>query len=98
MCGIAGIFGRKWDRRQLEGMIVSQHHRGPDARGVYVDPAKLAGLGHNRLSIIDLSSAGQQPMSSNDGRFHIVFNGEVYNYLVLPAELVNYPNRSQTAP
>jgi asparagine synthase (glutamine-hydrolysing) len=96
MCGIAGIFGRGWDRTQLEAMVSSQHHRGPDGRGVYVDPTHVAGLGHNRLSIIDLSPAGQQPMSTPDGRFHLVFNGEIYNYLELRAELADYAYRSQT--
>src|ERR1700704_2467704 len=96
MCGIAGIFGSDWKLGQLEAMVSSQHHRGPDARGVYADPRSVAGLGHNRLSIIDLSFAGQQPMSTPDGRYHIVFNGEVYNYLELRAELADYAYRSQT--
>ena len=96
MCGIAGIFGKDWSLSQLEAMVSSQHHRGPDARGVYVDPRQIAGMGHNRLSIIDLSAAGQQPMSTPDGRFHLVFNGEIYNYLELRAELAGYPYRSQT--
>jgi asparagine synthase (glutamine-hydrolysing) len=96
MCGIAGIFGRAWDESQLDAMVSSQQHRGPDARGVYVDPTKVAGLGHNRLSIIDLSPAGQQPMSTPNGRFHIVFNGEIYNYLELRAELADYPYCTQT--
>jgi asparagine synthase (glutamine-hydrolysing) len=96
MCGIAGIFGRNWRRVQLDAMISSQHHRGPDAHGIYLDPKQRAGLGHNRLSIIDLSAAGQQPMSTPDGRFQLVFNGEIYNYLELRAELADYPYRSQT--
>ena len=53
-------------------------------------------MGHNRLSIIDLSAAGRQPMPNYDGRFWIVFNGEIYNYLELRAELDDYPYRSQT--
>jgi asparagine synthase (glutamine-hydrolysing) len=57
MCGIAGICGQDWQPRQLENMVASQRHRGPDARGMYIDPANTAGLGHNRLSIIDLSTA-----------------------------------------
>jgi asparagine synthase (glutamine-hydrolysing) len=96
MCGIAGIFGRGWQPGELEAMVSSQRHRGPDARGIYVDPQHLAGLGHNRLSIIDLSPAGEQPMSTPDGRFQMVFNGEIYNYLELRAELADYPYRSQT--
>lgn len=96
MCGIAGIFGPDWRRPQLEAMVASQRHRGPDAEGVYVDPTRIAGLGHNRLSIIDLSPAGQQPMSSYDGNCRIVYNGEIYNYLELRAEIGDYPYRSRT--
>ncbi len=87
MCGIAGIFGNDWSPRQLQAMVSSQHHRGPDASGIYIDPTTLSGLGHNRLSIIDLSTAGKQPMSDSSGRWWIVFNGEVYNYLELRREL-----------
>lgn len=96
MCGIAGIFGNNWDQPQLEAMIANQRHRGPDADGRYVNPAKTAGLGHNRLSIIDLTPAGRQPMRSRDGRLWIAFNGEIYNYLELRAELNEYPYSSQT--
>jgi asparagine synthase (glutamine-hydrolysing) len=96
MCGIAAIFGQNWNQLQLLDMIASQHHRGPDADGVYVSPERTAGLGHNRLSIIDLSEMGRQPMSSHDGRLWIVFNGEIYNYLELRAELSSYPYRSGT--
>src|SRR5262249_21227740 len=55
--------------------------------GIYVDQRGVAGLGHNRLSIIDLSDAGRQPMSDSTGRYWIVFNGEIYNYLELRDEL-----------
>ncbi|HEY8184925.1 MAG TPA: hypothetical protein VIF64_02585, partial [Pyrinomonadaceae bacterium] len=96
MCGIAGIFGDGWTRAQLDAMVLSQHHRGPDAHGIYLDATGSAGLGHNRLSIIDLSPAGKQPMSSADGNLWLVFNGEIYNYLELRAELKDYPYRSQT--
>ena len=94
MCGISGIVGPGWERPQLERMVTIQHHRGPDDSGVYVDGE--VGLGHNRLSIIDLSPAGHQPMSNHDGTLWIVFNGEVYNYLELRAELNDYPYRSRT--
>lgn len=96
MCGISGIFGQGWDLTQLQGMVSSQRHRGPDGEDVYLAQSGAAGLGHNRLSIIDLSPAGQQPMSTPDGRFHLAFNGEIYNYLELRAELSDYPYRSQT--
>ncbi len=94
MCGISGCFGQNWRQTQLEAMVAAQRHRGPDAEGLYLDP--IAGLGHNRLSIIDLSPAGRQPMSNHDGSIRIVFNGEIYNYLELKAELGDYDYRSRT--
>ncbi len=87
MCGIAGIFGNDWTIDRLESMIAVQRHRGPDAEGIYIDSSNLAGLGHNRLSIIDLSEAGRQPLTSLDGNYKIVFNGEIYNHLELRQEL-----------
>src|SRR5262245_52698351 len=96
MCGIAGIVGPDWERRQLEAMVFTQRHRGPDDSGVYVSPNRLAGLGHNRLSIIDLSAAGHNPMVSEDGSLWIVFNGEIYNYLELRMELRDYAYQSLT--
>lgn len=96
MCGIAGIVGQGWNREQLEAMVSIQQHRGPDGRGIYIDKRRLVGLGHNRLSIIDLSTAGHQPMSNYDSTLWIVFNGEIYNYLELRAELSDYPYRSLT--
>lgn len=78
-------------------MVASQHHRGPDATGTYVSPSGLVGLGHNRLSIIDLSDAGRQPMSDASGRYQIVFNGEIYNYLELRTQLTaDYSFRTKT--
>ena len=75
-------------------MVAVQHHRGPDDRGVYVNEDRTVGLGHNRLSIIDLSPAGHQPMSNHDGTLWIVYNGEIYNYVELRAELHSrYPSR-----
>lgn len=96
MCGITGIFGTNYSPNALAAMIQSQHHRGPDATDLYSSPTGIAGIGHNRLSIIDLSEAGRQPMSNHDGRLRIVFNGEIYNYLELRAELGDYPYRSQS--
>lgn len=97
MCGIIGIFGSDADRTQLGAMVASQAHRGPDANGVYVSPGGRAALGHNRLSIIDLSDAGRQPMSDPSGRYWIVFNGEIYNYLELREELApRYVFRTRT--
>lgn len=96
MCGICGIFGAGKERSILEKMMAIQHHRGPDATGSYFSPRGSALLGHNRLSIIDLSDAGSQPMWDANGRFVIVFNGEIYNYLELKAELAWYPFRSRS--
>ncbi|MBV7257103.1 amidotransferase 1, exosortase A system-associated [Pacificimonas sp. WHA3] len=88
MCGFAGVFDRR-DRRTvpepiIDAMTDALVHRGPDGRGTHIE-AGIA-LGHRRLSIIDLSR-GHQPMPSDDGRFQIVFNGEIYNFRELKAEL-----------
>jgi asparagine synthase (glutamine-hydrolysing) len=83
MCGICGIVdrdGRPIDRAVLERMRDAMTHRGPDAEGLY--EAAGVGLGHRRLSIIDLAT-GSQPMTNEDGSLVIVYNGEVYNYLEL---------------
>jgi asparagine synthase (glutamine-hydrolysing) len=89
MCGIVGIFdsrqGSAIDRGLLGRMNDSQSHRGPDAEGVFVDPG--IGLGHRRLSIIDLSG-GAQPLFNEDNSVVVVFNGEIYNFPTLTAELV----------
>jgi asparagine synthase (glutamine-hydrolysing) len=87
MCGIVAALGKSWNPEQLEKMVFVQRHRGPDSEGTYIDPSSIAGLGHNRLSIIDLSSAAAQPMRSDSGQFYIVFNGEIYNFLELKREL-----------
>ncbi len=96
MCGIAGIFGVDWVGPDLMAMVFSQEHRGPDTRGVYISPGGVAGLGHNRLSILDLSESGRQPMSNSAGNLWIVFNGEIYNYVELARELDGYPFRSKS--
>jgi asparagine synthase (glutamine-hydrolysing) len=88
MCGITGIFDlrgmRTIDRAVLHRMNESQHHRGPDEGGTHVEPG--LGLGHRRLSIIDLST-GQQPLFNEDGSVVVVFNGEIYNFQELIPEL-----------
>jgi asparagine synthase (glutamine-hydrolysing) len=84
MCGIAGIVnfdGKKVDKAELYQMMNAMKHRGPDDEGYFIDDT--VGLAMVRLSIIDLSHAGHQPMFSSDGRYCIVFNGEVYNYIEL---------------
>lgn len=91
MCGITGFLLPQHDadhrelERRLQAMVRTLHHRGPDDHGVWTDG--LAGLGHARLSIIDLSSAGHQPMASPDGKVVVVFNGEIYNFGPLRSEL-----------
>ena len=85
MCGIAGIIG-DFEIHQLDAMLLSQHHRGPDAIGKYSD-GDFTALGHNRLAIIDLSSEANQPFLDSSGRYVLVFNGEIYNYIELKAEL-----------
>lgn len=86
MCGIAVIAG-SGPHPDIQRMADVQRHRGPDAEGIWRSPHDLCSLGHRRLSVIDLSDAGRQPMHSPDGRYHIVYNGEVYNYLELRREL-----------
>ena len=90
------MFGDNWKVAQLQAMVACQRHRGPDGHATFVDASDQVKLGHDRLSILDLSSAGAQPMTSADGRFVIVFNGEIYNYIELRAELADYPFRTGT--
>ena len=88
MCGIAGVFnlnGEPTSLISLKRMTDAIAHRGPDGEGHYLDGS--FGLGHRRLAIIDLSAAGHQPMATEDGRFVIAYNGEVYNFNELRIEL-----------
>jgi len=86
MCGIAGIYHQNGAQREtLKHMSDAISHRGPDAEGFFVDGE--FGLAHRRLSIIDLSTAANQPMQSGCGRYWMVFNGEVYNYREIAKEL-----------
>jgi asparagine synthase (glutamine-hydrolysing) len=89
MCGICGIVDtrgrRALDRSLVSRMNESLHHRGPDEGGLHMEPG--VGLGHRRLSIIDLTS-GQQPLFNEDGSIVVVYNGEIYNYQALIPELV----------
>jgi asparagine synthase (glutamine-hydrolysing) len=84
MCGIAGLVGPQAHEEPLRKMLDAIHHRGPDDWGSHL--AAGAAIGMRRLSIIDLAG-GHQPMFSDDGRYAIVFNGEIYNYLELAEEL-----------
>lgn len=89
MCGIFGIIdSRKEVATDLIGRMADRlAHRGPDDRGIWVSPDRRVGLAHRRLSIIDLSSTGHQPMLDASARYAMVFNGEVYNYIELRNEL-----------
>jgi asparagine synthase (glutamine-hydrolysing) len=87
MCGIAGIIG-SYEEFQLDKMLSSQHHRGPDATEKYFD-SEFCALGHNRLAIIDLSEASNQPFIDHSGRYVLVFNGEIYNYIEIKATLLD---------
>ncbi len=90
MCGIAGLIAAssKADlARDAQSMADRLVHRGPDDAGVWVDEAHGVALSHRRLSIIDLSAAGHQPMHSHCGRFVLVLNGEIYNHAALRAEV-----------
>ena len=90
MCGICGIVGQP-DEQLIKKMLARIAHRGPDDEGVYIAETSggaRIGLGHRRLSIIDLSEAGAQPMASASGRFVLTFNGEIYNHGALRRELL----------
>ncbi|MGH9903184.1 MAG: asparagine synthase (glutamine-hydrolyzing), partial [Pyrinomonadaceae bacterium] len=100
MCGIAGIISGHPERR-IGAMLRSVEHRGRDDEGVWTsatidDEGRQTCLGHRRLSIIDTSSAGHQPMLSEDGRFALTFNGEIYNYRELRRELESRGRRFRT--
>ena len=89
MCGIAAVFGisgKPVDQAAIERMTETLIHRGPNDYGHFLEGA--VGLGFRRLAILDLSPTGHQPMLSDDGRFIIIFNGEIYNYVELRTELV----------
>lgn len=95
MCGIAGFFSRKINKEKMttimNRMIDTVIWRGPDDKGVQVIPLgdAVVGLAHRRLSIIDLSERGHQPMEYANGRYSIVYNGEIYNYKVLREQLIS---------
>lgn len=92
MCGIAGQvkFSGQINEHHITAMNDAIKHRGPDGFGVYVNDSKTAALGHRRLSFLDLSEAGKQPMTNEDGTLWITFNGEIYNYIELRVELEKY--------
>ncbi len=93
MCGLAGILQSQARLQEAElaalagAMGDALAHRGPDDRGVWADAAAGVALAHRRLSILDLSPLGHQPMASSDGRYWLAYNGEIYNFVELRAEL-----------
>lgn len=98
MCGITGILDKATSyglRQSVRQMAEALRHRGPDDGGVWVDDTAGIALGHRRLSILDLSPAGHQPMASASGRYMIAFNGEIYNHLELRGLLCSVRNDGQ---
>lgn len=99
MCGIAGFLDRACHKKNYDPQVVALrmantlHHRGPDDAGIWVDAEAGVALGHRRLSIIDLSPTGHQPMISTSGRYVTVFNGEIYNYTEIRKELEELSSR-----
>ncbi|MCT7563738.1 asparagine synthase (glutamine-hydrolyzing) [Aliarcobacter butzleri] len=89
MCGIVGFIDKNKNIDTLNDMLKIQSYRGPDDSGVYFDEKSGVHLGHNRLSIQDLTSHGHQPFVSDCGNYIIVFNGEVYNFKIIKTELQN---------
>jgi len=90
MCGIVGILSLRdtpINKIEVENFRNSLHHRGPDGQGTFISDDHKIGLGHTRLSIIDVSDNSSQPMSYDNGRYHITYNGEIYNFLDLKQEL-----------
>jgi asparagine synthase (glutamine-hydrolysing) len=91
MCGLAGVLKCREANlnRVVSEMIRAIRYRGPDDSGVWCEPSVGLGIGHARLSILDLSPAGHQPMASTSGRYVLAFNGEIYNHLDLRVQLPN---------
>src|SRR6266581_2582558 len=92
MCGIAGIFSYRSEASPVDAaaLVRIRDHmirRGPDGSGLWISSDRRVGLANRRLAIIDLSESGAQPMSSADGKLHISFNGEIYNYRTLRVQL-----------
>src|SRR4051812_45854047 len=104
MCGIAGIVNyaatARDERAELVRMRDAMSHRGPDDAGLFQTPDRRVALAHRRLSILDLSAAGHQPMGNEDGTIHITFNGEIYNCRELEKSLIGkghvFRSRSDT--
>ena len=100
MCGVTGFLSKTWFEQEqtdalLTRMLDSIAHRGPDDSGIWSDTTAGIFLGHRRLSVVDTSPAGHQPMCSRCGRYVIVFNGEIYNHLALRKKLVQQYEHQQ---
>ncbi|WP_333844537.1 asparagine synthase (glutamine-hydrolyzing) [Pelomicrobium sp.] len=102
MCGLTGFWqpadGHKDSVEMAHRMVDPLVHRGPDDTGVWVDELAGIALAHRRLSILDLSTAGHQPMVSASGRYVIAYNGEIYNHLELRKDLAHFPSPSPPPP
>ncbi len=101
MCGIAGIYhfnGERVEKDQIDKLTDAVAHRGPDGRGVWFNSTSDVAFGHRRLSILDISENGHQPMSYDNERYSITLNGEIYNFLEIRKELENegYTFQSET--
>lgn len=106
MCGITGFISHNSMRNDFMSAVINKmtdslNHRGPDGSGIWIDDARGVALGHRRLSIIDLSEHGKQPMMSDCGRYILVYNGEIYNYDEIKKELdesesINWQSNSDT--
>ena len=105
MCGILGLinFKKKFSSDKIVSILDSasklQNFRGPDNSSIWINQKKNVGLAHNRLSILDLSSNGNQPMTTKCRRYSISYNGEIYNFLKLKKNLrdkVNFKSNSDT--
>ena len=90
MCGINGVLNLQSSKKVEEHIIIKMRdalaHRGPDDKGIYI--ANTIGLGHRRLSVLDTSLAGHQPFLSDDKRYVLVYNGEIYNFKEFYPELI----------
>jgi len=99
MCGIAGFIAKDGitggELTALDKMVGALKHRGPDAFGHWINPKKNTVLGHTRLSILDLSENGAQPMTSACGRYTLSFNGEIYNDEEIRAK-IDYPYKGHS--
>lgn len=94
MCGILGHINLKQaiDKNLFQKMLHTLEHRGPDDQGVFINERGNIALGHRRLSFLDLSPSGRQPLSNKEKKIHITFNGEIYNYLELKESLKKHYN------